>query len=528
MRQALNLNTLCLLFIALGIITRIAIYIYNPNFWGDEVGLAQSIIFVSVKEILQGNLLACQAAPLGFILSVKALSFGFGYSEYVLRLIPLLAGILVFPIAYTFAIREFDKKFACVFLFFLTISLEILFYSIQFKQYATEVLVSLIYLNSFCQNRKIIIEKGKIPLSLALIAPIGMLFSNASIFVLAGIFCYMLFEQWEIKQLKLFLYNSWLKILIVAVFLACYYFLWLTQIQGIKSGVMNDYWKSYYPGDIKSVASWGPFVLKNMLGYFIDISRNVYLNCALFTSLFFFGLVFLFREKRYMLFAIIIGIIFYITAYFFGKYPLSMSDNFSTTSILKMIGCRSFVHFFPIVLIVPSFAVYKLLESVKFRKLALIILIAMPCIAFYFSWQKINSGLEFARISEIVETIEDENSAVVMNATFAPSYFYYQFLKGKKNSEAYLIYEPVHIVTMEYFEFPGYSTILIKANLPMKNIFDELKSEGKKKVYFMFSKSTSEAISQGYLCYLYAKNNFPEKTSIYEGNGFKAILVELE
>jgi 4-amino-4-deoxy-L-arabinose transferase-like glycosyltransferase len=88
-------------------------------------------------------------APLGFLLSVKVLSFCFGYSEYSLRIIPLLAGILIFPIAYSFAVREFDKKFACVFLFFLATSTPLLFYSIQFKHYATETLVSLVYLDSF-------------------------------------------------------------------------------------------------------------------------------------------------------------------------------------------------------------------------------------------------------------------------------------------------------------------------------------------------------------------------------------------
>jgi hypothetical protein len=103
---------------ALAITTRIAIYVHNPNFWIDEALLAQSAFATSLKEILQANLPGNQAAPLGFVLSFKALSFCFGYSEYVLRIIPLLAGILIFPIAYSFAIREFDKKFACIFIFF--------------------------------------------------------------------------------------------------------------------------------------------------------------------------------------------------------------------------------------------------------------------------------------------------------------------------------------------------------------------------------------------------------------------------
>jgi len=277
---------------------------------------------------LQGNLPANQTAPLGFLLLVKALSFCFGYSEYVLRIIVLLAGISIFPIAYSFAVREFDKKFACVFLFFLTISTPLLFYSIQFKQYATEILVSLIYLNSFCLNRKNIIEKNKIPLSFVLIAVVGMLFSNASIFVLAGLFAFVLFEQWEIKRLKLFLLNNWLKILIVAAFLLCYYLLWINQVKAIKNDFMNDYWKG---SNIKFTIYWIEFLLKNMTGYFIDVKYNLYLNCTFF------------KEKRYMFFAISTGIGFYLVAYFVGKYPLISSRIDLPPLYLQPIGSRVFV-----------------------------------------------------------------------------------------------------------------------------------------------------------------------------------------
>jgi hypothetical protein len=532
MRATKITDILCLLFIVLAIITRIAIYIYNPNFWSDEAALAQSIFLTDFKDILHGNLPANQTAPLGFLLLVKILSLCFGYSEYSLRIIPLLAGILVFPIAYSFAIREFDKKFACIFLFFLTISPPLLFYNIQFKQYATEILVSLIYLNSFCLNRKAIIEKAKIPLSLALIAPVGMFFSNASIFVLAGLFAFMLFEQWKAKQIKLFLRNNWLKILIIAAILLCYYLLWINQVKSVKSGFMSDYWKG---NNMKFTILWIDGFLKSMLGYFIYVKHDLYLNCILFASSFLFGLVFLFREKRYMFFAILTGIIFYLAAYFLGKYPL-ISGNSSFSLPLQLIGCRFFVHFFPIVLIVPSFAIFKLLESEKFRKLAFIVLIVMPCFAFYFSYQKTISGLEISRVSELIETIEDDNSAVVIIQFTAPTYYYYRFLEGKKTGEVYLLSDiqlPADI--LEYFKFPGYSAILVEPNLKnfelginFKGLLSNLENKGYKKAYFIFLYTKGFVELQSHLHYLlYVKNYFPpEKTFLYEHQGVSAILVE--
>jgi hypothetical protein len=518
MHRILNLNTLCLLFIALAIITRIAIYIHNPNFWLDEALLAQSTFVTSLKEILLADLPANQAAPLGFILSVKALSFCFGYSEYVLRIIPLLAGILIFPLAYSFAIREFNKKFACIFLFFLTISTPLLFYNIQFKQYATEILVSLTYLNAFCLNRKTIIEDAKIPLSFVLIVPVGMLFSNSSIFVLVGFFFFALFEQWRIKQIKLFLLNNWLKIFIIAAFLLCYYLLWLSQIESVKNGFMDDCWKEGYlrTGDAALLL---PLLLQSALGYFIDISSNIYLNCALFTCLFFFGSVFLYKEKQYLFFAIVTGIILYFVAYFLGKVPLVVHN---ISAPWKVIGSRFFVHFFPIVLIVPSYAIFKLLESEKYKKLAFLVLIIMPCFAFYVSYKHIASGLELYRISELLETVEDESSAIVMRHETMISYFYYQFLNGKNSGEIYLLSKP-H--SRDILKFPEYSLILIKSGLPFSNIIEELKNNGKKRAYFIFP--YLHTYSYAYL--FAAVNTFPpEKISIYKSYGVTAILLELE
>jgi hypothetical protein len=518
MRLPFNLNILCLLFISLAIITRITIYIHNPNFWIDEALLAQSAFVTSLKEILLADLPGNQAAPLGFVLSVKALSFCFGYSEYVLRIIPLLAGILIFPIAYSFAVREFDKKFACIFFFFLTISTPLLFYNIQFRQYATELLISMIYFNSFCLYRKTIIEDMKIPIRIALIAPIGMLFSNASIFVLAGLFFAVLFEQWRIKQIKQFLSNNWQKIFIIITFLLCYYISWLTQIETVKSGFMAASWEASYfrTGDITSLL---PLFLQTVLGSFIDISFNTYLNCTLFACLFFFGIVLLYREKQYLFFAIVTGIMFYFAAYFLGKYPL-LVDNVSAS--WKVLGSRFFVHFFPIILIVPSYAIFKLLELEIFKKLASLILIAMLCFVLYFSYKNIASGLEIARISDLLETIEDKNSAIVMRHETMISYFYYQFLRNKNSGEIYLLSKP-H--PSDISKFPEYSLILIKPDLPFSTLLEELKNNGKKRAYFIFP----YVYSSFYAYQLAAMKSFPpEKTSIYEAYGVKAMLVEFE
>jgi hypothetical protein len=148
----------------------------------------------------------------------------------------------------------------------------------------------------------------------------------------------------------------------------------------------------------------------------------------------------------------------------------------------------------------------------------------MPCFAFYFSYKHIDSGLEIARVSEFLETIEDENSAVVMRGNVSiVTYLYYQFLRGKKSGEIYLLGSKPH--PKEVSKFPEYSLILIEPGLSLESIFEELKNNGKKRVYFIYLYLHDSS----YIHRIIANNNFPvEKTSIYEAPGVQAILVELE
>jgi hypothetical protein len=149
----------------------------------------------------------------------------------------------------------------------------------------------------------------------------------------------------------------------------------------------------------------------------------------------------------------------------------------------------------------------------------------MPCFAFYFSYKHIDSGLEIARVSEFLKTIEYENSAVVMNGgvTTVGTYLYYQFLRGKKSGEIYLLRSKPHSKVVS--KFPEYSLILIEPDLSLESIFEKLKNNGKKRVYFIYLYLHDSS----YIHQVIASNNFPvEKTSIYEAPGVQAILVELE
>ncbi|MDR2999733.1 MAG: hypothetical protein LBU89_00595 [Fibromonadaceae bacterium] len=102
---------LCKFFLLLGIFSRIFIYASGTDLWLEEALLWEKF---------------------------KPLIGSFNISEYALRLFPLLTGIATLCLAYAFALREFDIRFSCIFLFLLVSSDPLLFYSVNFSLYGME------------------------------------------------------------------------------------------------------------------------------------------------------------------------------------------------------------------------------------------------------------------------------------------------------------------------------------------------------------------------------------------------------
>ena len=81
------------LLLLLGLILRLRQYFFNRSLWADEAALALNIVHRSLSELTQ-PLDYGQASPLGFLFGVKIFANLFGNYDYVLRLFPLIAGLL--------------------------------------------------------------------------------------------------------------------------------------------------------------------------------------------------------------------------------------------------------------------------------------------------------------------------------------------------------------------------------------------------------------------------------------------------
>lgn len=130
------------LLILLGIVLRLRQYIANRSLWVDEASLALNIVnrtYLGLTQPLDYD----QGAPLGFLFVVKLTTDFFGNQDFILRLIPLISGILSLVLVYRIAVEHFGKPAMAALLMF-SVSGAMIAYSTELKQYSTDVLVALL------------------------------------------------------------------------------------------------------------------------------------------------------------------------------------------------------------------------------------------------------------------------------------------------------------------------------------------------------------------------------------------------
>ncbi|HEV7667971.1 MAG TPA: hypothetical protein VGS22_05575 [Thermoanaerobaculia bacterium] len=132
-----------LVAILLGIALRLWQYVANPSLWVDEAAVARNVLDRDVAHLF-GGLDYGQVAPPGFLLGVKLSAALCGGSEYVLRLIPLLAGVAGPALFYFVARAALRPLGTIVATFLFSLAVPLIFFSSNLKQYSSDVAVTLL------------------------------------------------------------------------------------------------------------------------------------------------------------------------------------------------------------------------------------------------------------------------------------------------------------------------------------------------------------------------------------------------
>lgn len=323
-------NILIGLILALGLYLRFDLYFFERSIWYDEAALWANIKcggFLDLFKTLKYN----QAAPIGFLVESKALIKLFGDSEYILRFIPLLAGVLSLFVFYWFCglfLRCKNAKLFAMMLF--AVNSNLIYYSQEFKQYSSDVLIAMFL-------AIIAIEfKLKRPVLLGLFFALCMWYSHAAILVAGGIWAAFLMRTHRQKVYK----NFSIFTLILALNGVLYYFLSLKHLQ--HQSFLNTVWRT-------------SFIEKNLSNLFDLIVHNFYFifqpvklfpdSLAIWTpicifALFIAGAIIAFKQDRigkfrftillFPYFAILLASYFHIYPYY-DRVTLFLTPFFTVT-----------------------------------------------------------------------------------------------------------------------------------------------------------------------------------------------------
>ena len=244
---------LCWLLITAGVVLRLREYLNNRSLWLDESGLALNIVTRSFRDLL-APLEPLQVAPIGFLwLERAAVDLG-GPSEMVLRLVPLIAGVVSLILFYVAVRRTFGLRVATIGLAWFSFAGPLIYYSAEVKQYSCDVMVCLAILltASYLYEQKHLSPRDAIACAIG--GSIAVWLSHSSALVLGstgGVLILLCFVEGRRKE------GIWLSA-IAASWLASFavsYFVSLRDNMGNPG--LHEYWQGALgPRSVLEAPGW--------------------------------------------------------------------------------------------------------------------------------------------------------------------------------------------------------------------------------------------------------------------------------
>jgi hypothetical protein len=300
--------------VALGCLLRIVQYRLGRSLWMDEAYLSLNILhrsFAGLCRVLDYH----QGAPVGFLLLEKSAVRLWGGSEYVLRLLPLLAGIASVLLFFRLASKILPAKAIPVATGLVAISPSLIYYSSEVKQYSSDVAIALLLYYLTIEGTKSEWKAGRSALA-ALTGAIAIWMSHCSVFVLAGIGATI--------SIALVLRKDWARLARVAVvglcwvasLAACY----IVALRKLASdGDLLSYWKAnFMPLPPRSVADFKWF-WDSFFGFFSTSAGLQFTGLA--ALVFVVGGISMFRKSPERLLLLLSPAMLTLLASGLKKYP---------------------------------------------------------------------------------------------------------------------------------------------------------------------------------------------------------------
>ena len=342
--------------IYLSIVLSLINFFFNRSLWLDEAALALNIVekdIISLLRPLDFN----QVAPIGFLLIEKIVSGLFGYSDWSLRVIPLVSYLISIYVFYLFSLKATkDQLIATVATAFYCSSYFVLYYSSEVKQYMTDSLLSL--LTVFSVIRIVEDNSTKNSTFLLLMGVLGVWFSNVSIIVLFPAGLYYLHHTITVTRKYI---QTFLILFAWSFSFAIYFFLFIHQHP--TKEMMVEFWEfhgAFIHSNILSANFWIQLIDK-FERYFSLLGFKKFSLAII--PFFIVGVLTTYRLGKNYLFLMIFPLLLHLALAYLKLYPfqtrltlymipfliiLSVTGIVKTVQYLKLDSSKFFM---PIILI---------------------------------------------------------------------------------------------------------------------------------------------------------------------------------
>ncbi len=232
---------LVIALIAIGIVLRLYVYFQNRNLIIDEANVARNIAERGFAALIL-PLDYAQYAPPVFLWITKFFTILFGMGEMALRLYPLLCGIASILVLYKLLPKLMPAVAIWYPLSLFVFSAFLIRYSSEVKQYMPDVFIALLLLYAALQVDIFKLNTKRFLLLWILFGTVAIWSSMPSVFILAGVGAYYMWQCLKSKQ-----YNKLVPVIIVSLVwlaqFAAYYFLLLQEQAN------SDYLQSFHRYD---------------------------------------------------------------------------------------------------------------------------------------------------------------------------------------------------------------------------------------------------------------------------------------
>ncbi len=312
------------IIIAFGLIIRFDLYFFNRSLWLDEAFIAVNFIDKSFWELLQPPLDYSHSilTPPGFLVMAKLSITLFGNSDFILRLFPFICGISSLFLFYYMAKAYISAAAIPLALFFFAISNSLIYYSSDFKQYSSDVTITIILFLLVAYIHTNALTSKRLSL-LAMVGIVVVWFSHPSAFILASIGGYLIIFYGFKKQWLSMLSIIGISLTWLFSFIIMYLF---TMSGGLETSGIGEYllhlwvsWDSFMPSPFSEVGfNW------LLHAYFRMFNYPGSLNMAQMVGIIFIiGCITMLITRKSALFLLILPIFITLAVSFYQKYPFN-------------------------------------------------------------------------------------------------------------------------------------------------------------------------------------------------------------